>query len=129
MAQPMAPDADALIAAEKVRAAALVAADKEATAGLLAEEFTYTHSTGRVDTRDSYLAAFGTNYRFLTVEQSDVSVRQYGDAAVLAGNLDTLLVPKHGEQRLSRLRFMSVWARQDGAWKLIAFQNTTRAGA
>jgi ketosteroid isomerase-like protein len=116
-----------LIERERARADALVRGDKTATADMLAPDFSYTHSTGKVDDRDSYLAAFGTNYRFVSVAQSNLSVRRRGEVGIVAGDLDVVLVPKGGEQRLSRLRFISVWTQHQGNWQLIAFQNTTRA--
>lgn len=118
---------DILIECERARANALVRGDKAATADMLELDFTYTHSTGKVDDRDSYLAAFGSNYRFVSAQQSNLSVRRRGEVGIVAGDLDVVLVPKGGDQRLSRLRFISVWTRHRGNWTLIAFQNTKRA--
>jgi hypothetical protein len=121
-------DEAAIIAGEKARAKALVTRDKGVVAKLLGEGFTYTHGSGKVDTRETYLAGFGSDaYSFVSADHSDLSVRQYGDAAVLAGNLDIVLVPKGGEQRSSHFRFIEVWVKSEGNWKLVAFQNTIRS--
>jgi hypothetical protein len=118
----------AIIAGERARAKALLTRDKPAIAKLLADGFTYTHGSGKVDTRDSYLASFDSDaVTFVAADHSDLSVRQFGDLAILAGNLDMVLVPKGEAQRSPKFRFISVWSRSGTAWKMVAFQNTMRA--
>ena len=120
-----AQDEAAIIAGEQARGKALLTKDKAAIAKLLADGFTYTHGSGRVDTRESYLASFDSDaVTFLAADHSDLSVRQFGDAAVLAGNLEIALVPKGGERRSPRFRFIAVWVRSGADWKMAAFQNT-----
>ena len=118
----------AIIAGERARANALLTRDKAAVARLLADGFTYTHGSGKVDTRDSYLASFDSDaVKFVSADHADLSVRRFGDAAVLAGNLDVVLIPKGEAQRSPKFRFISVWVRSGDAWKMVAFQNTMRA--
>ena len=117
----------AIIAGERARAKALLTKDKAAIAKLLADGFTYTHGSGKVDTRESYIASFDSDaVTFLAADHSDLSVRQFGDIAILAGNLDMVLVPKGGEQRAPKFRFISVWAKSGTEWKMVAFQSTMR---
>jgi ketosteroid isomerase-like protein len=117
----------AVLAAEKARCAALIAADREAMAALFEDGFTYIHSTGRVDTRQSYLDALGTRVRYHKAEHSDVEVRVIGDVAVLSGNLDLVQQPRDAAPRDVAFRFLGVWLRRDTGWVAVAHQNTRRA--
>lgn len=117
----------AVIEAEKARCKALVAADREAMASLFAPGFTYTHSSGRVDTIDSYLDSLGVRMRYSEAAHTDLSVRRFGDVAILAGNLDLMQKPVDADPRPVNFRFIGVWVKQPDGWKIAAHQNTKRA--
>ena len=117
----------AVIEAEKARCRALIAADREATAALFDEGFTYTHSTGRVDTRQSYLASLGQRMRYLKATHSGVDVRLIDDVAVVTGDLDLVQQPPDAPSRDVAFRFIGVWRKRGNDWVAVAHQNTKRA--
>lgn len=116
-----------IVAAEEARLAAFRAADRPAFEALVAEELVMVHSDGSVATRSDELA----NMRVATPQNplptlhlEETRVRGYGDAAVLTG----ALVERRDGRTLLRLRFTNVWARRDGAWRLVSGQLTRAAG-
>ena len=117
----------AVIQAEEARCNALIAVDREAIAALLDERFTYTHSSGRVDTRQSYLESFGKGMRYIKATHSDLNVKLIGEVAILTGNLD-LVVQKllDPEQSDIAFRFLGVWRKRGSDWVAVAHQNTKR---
>ncbi len=117
----------AVIEAEVARCRALVAADRAAMGALADEGFTYTHSTGRVDTRQSYLDALGVKMGYLDYAHRNVSVRFLGDVAIIAGDLDLTQKPVDGDPRPANFRFIGVWVKRPAGWKIAAHQNTKRA--
>lgn len=73
-----------IIAADDLRWRAIIGADLQALDVLLHEDFTYTHNTGRIDTRESYLARMGSGVaKYLSEKRSEVSVKIYGHVGLL----------------------------------------------
>jgi hypothetical protein len=58
--------------------------------------------------------------RFERYESSDVKIRVYGDAAVVTGRIQRTRVVG-GERRADDWRFTKVYARRDGAWRVVSF--------
>src|SRR5579872_1831660 len=76
--------ADAVKSAEKAWAAATVAGNEAALHDLLADDLTYTHSTGETDSRTSYIANLKSGKRvYKKIEHDGMDVRLYGNAAVV----------------------------------------------
>ncbi len=121
--QPMAAEEE-VRAVDSRRFEAMVRRDREALDRLLADDLTYTHSTGQVETKAQFLASIaagGLVYR--SIQPRDVQVRLFGDVAVLTGQAD--LGVRAGERDLDlAVRFTSVYVRRDGEWRMAAWQST-----
>ena len=118
------PAAEAVRAADAERIRALVSADYAALDRVLADELTYTHSTARMDTKAAYLEPLlAGQTRYQRLEPSDITVRIYGDTAVLTGRMLSLALVSGKESRTD-LRFTSVWILRDARWQMIAWQST-----
>jgi ketosteroid isomerase-like protein len=109
---------------ERQRVAAMVKKDIPALGALLADDLTYTHSGGTTDTRASFLTLIKDRGRYLGVD--------YDNPEVIVMNPDTVLV--RGLAQIRRdgtpgypVIFADVWARRDGAWKMVAWQATRPA--
>jgi ketosteroid isomerase-like protein len=106
------------------RFAAMVRADTAELGRLLADDLTYTHSTGVVETKEQFLAAISSQAtRYRSIEPSEVRLRVYGDAAVVTGKV-AMQVSIRGQDLNFTARFTAVYARLGGAWKLVAWQTT-----
>ena len=78
---------------------------------LLSDELVWTHTSGRVDTKESQIS-------------SDVVAQDYGDFVVLTGKAD-IHVNFRGTPYPLDVRFTDGWHRKDGKWKMVFWQATT----
>jgi ketosteroid isomerase-like protein len=116
------PEAD-VRKAEEARIAATIKGDLAALSALLAEDMTYGHSSAKIETKAEFLELLKTGYyQYKSIAPREVTVRLYGETALLGGLADIDVVS--GGQPLSvKLRFLEVWVKQGGRWKLAAWQS------
>jgi ketosteroid isomerase-like protein len=119
------PQEEELRHAEKDRVEALVNRDVVGLEKLLADDLTYTHSTGIKESRAEFLHRIQSGelkYDFMQHE-TGVSVRMYGDTGVLTGT--SRVKVRAGAQILNlHIRFTEVWVLKRGSWRLVAWQAT-----
>jgi ketosteroid isomerase-like protein len=108
---------------DRLRFAADLHADAAALDTLLADDVTYVRSSGAVDGKAEYLRALGATgpYALDSLVPADLTVRVFGDAAVVTGRL---IVKLRAQPSPYAIRFTDVWARRRGRWQLVAFQAT-----
>ena len=111
-------------AADAKRIEALVKGDLEALDKIFAKDMIYTHSNGKVDTKESLLAALKEGKtKYLSVGLSDKKHQNYGNTVIIAGIAEIKV--KAGENEVSfKARFTEVWTRQKGEWHFAAWQTT-----
>lgn len=113
--------------AESQRLSAMLAGDLETLATLLEPELQYTHSTGRVDNRDSLLELLGSGaIEYLALNHDFDSITQEGEVAVVEGTMTMRLVSGGVEKQLETAN-RTVWACTDGQWKLRLFVGSKTA--
>ena len=111
-------------AVDAQRFAAMVARDRQALERLLADDLTYTHSTGQVESKAQFLESIASGtlvYRSIAPEE--VAVRVYGETAVVTGRA-VIRVDTRGQALVLPVRFTSVYVRKAGLWRLAAWQST-----
>ncbi|MCL4849355.1 MAG: DUF4440 domain-containing protein [Acidobacteria bacterium] len=102
----------------------LVAGDIDGLAGLLADDYVHTHTSGKVDNKETYLAPLHRGAtKYLAFTPSDVSVRVYGQTAVVVGRASMRAVSGGREQRVE-MRFTNVWVERNGRWQMVTWQAT-----
>jgi ketosteroid isomerase-like protein len=120
-------DADALsavLAAERNRCDLIRKQDYAALGRLLHADLVHVHTRGNQDTRDSYLRYIAEVIEILDVERQDLSVKIYGDCAVMHGvQISTARSRKKAETVVVKTQALQVWIRADG-WQQVAFQAT-----
>lgn len=94
---------------------------------ILIDDWTVTHGDGTTDSKARYLADLKSGARQFSgaVTEDDVTVRVYGDTAVVAGSSNST-VALNGQPQGGALHFTRVYIRRDGAWKMIVSQATRR---
>jgi hypothetical protein len=118
-----AADAPAL-AADRARLDAQVRGDVDALDKCLGADLTYVHSSGVVETKDQFLGGIKSGkYKYKAVTTEGVTVRSYGDTAVLGGKA-TIDVVADGKDLHVVLRFTDVWVKRDGRWQMVAWHST-----
>jgi hypothetical protein len=108
---------------EGKRRAALIAGDLKTLDALFADEMTYTHTNGKVDTKESYLQALRSGVKYETMDLSDVSIARYDSTVVIVGVARVAVKSRSGPTGF-RGRFTGVWARQQERWRFVAWQTT-----
>jgi Domain of unknown function (DUF4440) len=105
---------EAVVAAELERCRAVSQQDWPALDALLDDTLTHTHMNGRVDDKQALLSNVKARPR--TLSRGALSVRIYGDTAVLTGPQRLNLGPGEVENQVTE-----TWIRRDGRWVLVAF--------
>jgi ketosteroid isomerase-like protein len=95
-------------------------ADVQALDQLLADDWLLTHSDGRVQTKAEYLNELSSRSRTnQAITNEDVSLRSYGDAAVITG-VSVQSGVSNGKPWSGRFRFTRVWVLRDDRWIMAA---------
>jgi ketosteroid isomerase-like protein len=108
---------------ENRRYAAMTGKDLTALAALLHEDLVYTHSSGAVDTKASYLEALASGrLSYLRATRSDTLIRLHGGCALISGRsaIDILLA---GAPKSLALCYLAVWTGTADGWRLVGWQS------
>ena len=115
--------ADAVKAADKLWASATVKNDKAALDKVLADDLVYTHSTGDKDGKAAYIENLSNGARkYNKIDHEQMSVRMYGNAAVLDGDIQ-IETDQKGTVAPAHLHIIHVYVYKAGRWQLVAHQS------
>ena len=111
---------------ENLRFEAMVRGDLVALAEILSEDLTYTHTTGRVDSKAQLLASLECGQlQYESITPKDIQVRVYGPVGVVTGV--SLMRTKRRDSNEAtgfRIRFTDVYVKKRDLWQLVAWQST-----
>jgi hypothetical protein len=120
-----------VLAAEHARTTALEHSDVATLKRIMAEDVTYIHASGKVDTKKSYLDAIHSGQlRYISWRPMDLHVRVLRSGAVINGEY----AAKVNDSRVQSTPFdinifiLTVYARRNGQWQQIAWQSTRDTG-
>ncbi len=117
-----------VLAREAQRCEALLAADVDALDGLLSERLVFAHATAKYEDKASLLQKMGAGtIVYKTLDVTEQRVIDLGDSALLLSRL-TADVLVGGQARSIDNMTLSVWTREDGQWRLVAYQPTAIPG-
>ena len=116
-----------VMATEAARTSALVHSDLSALDRIMADDVTYVHASGKVDTKKSYLAAIRSGeLRYISWQPKELHVRILKHGAVINGEY-TVRVKDSRVQSAPfdiNILILTVYAQRDGRWQQIAWQST-----
>jgi len=118
------PLADTVLRLEQQWEDALTKSDISALEKLYGDSIVYTHSNGKVDTKESYLSAIksgATQYQSMT--RDDIKVSVYGHTAVVTCHWEVHVLAR-GNKVDTNARYLHVYVEQPNGWKLVAHEST-----
>jgi ketosteroid isomerase-like protein len=114
-----------IIALDEARRAAMIAEDFAALDRLLADDLVHVHAAGNTDTKAQYLKMIADFCVFVAIERGPMTVRFYGDTAVLTGPMThTVRIKPTGAIRTMEAFGTQVWARDGDSWRQVLYQAT-----
>jgi len=124
----MAGNAQTIIDLDARRMRAMAEKDVGTLKEILAEDLIYTHSSARLDTKQSLIGAMESGATVYTeVTPSDVKAQDCGDAVVLTG-VAKIGVTSGGKPNAFTVRFTDVYANRGGHWQMVTWQSTRLPG-
>jgi ketosteroid isomerase-like protein len=108
---------------QSARFKAMVDEDIETLERFLADDLTYSHTTGWTETKSEFLSTVGSRkIDYVSMVPREVEVRVYGDVAVLTGV--SRMQGAVGDREVSlTIRFLDVSRRVGNSWQLVAWQS------
>ncbi len=120
----MADNGQMIIDLDRKRMTAMAQKDVATLRELLADDLVYTHSSARLDTKQSLIANMESGATVYTsVVPSDVKAQDLGDTVVLTGAC-RISVMSNGKPNSFGVRFTDVYANKGGKWQMVAWQST-----
>jgi ketosteroid isomerase-like protein len=123
----MADNAQMIIDLDRKRMQAMAQKDVATLNDLLADDLIYTHSSARIDTKQSLVGNMQSGATvYNAVEPSDVKAQDLGSAVVLTG-VARIRVTSGGTPNAFAVRFTDVYANRGGKWQMVTWQSTRLA--
>ena len=103
----------------------LLEKNEEVIGALLADDLVHIGFEGQFAGKAEYMSFFkGGAWRYLKYEPSNVAVKVFGDAAVVTGRVDRIIMINDRETR-GAFAFTHVWSRKNDQWLLSSSHVTT----
>lgn len=113
-----------ILALEDKRFGAMTSNDFKALEEMVHDELAYTHSSGVVDGKASWIDSMRSGrVRYKSVSCSERKVRIFGDVALMTGRA-SIEADIGGQPKSLRLLFLNAWAKTPQGWKFVAWQST-----
>ena len=120
----MAGNGQKIIELDKQRMTAMAQKDLATLNKLLSDDLVYTHSSARLDTKQSLIGNMESGSTVYTaVEPSGVKAQDLGDTVILTGAC-RISVTAQGRPNSFSVRFTDVYANKGGQWQMVAWQST-----
>jgi ketosteroid isomerase-like protein len=120
-------DAKEVMATEEARTAALDHSDVAALERIMADDVTYIHASGKVDTKKSYLDAIRSGQlHYISWQAKNLQVRVLGNCAAINGEYAVRVTDSRVQPAPFNINIfiLTVYARRGGRWQQIAWQST-----
>jgi hypothetical protein len=115
-------DEDAIAKNLEAFRAAQAAGKADGIAPLCAEELSYSHSSGAVDTKESLASGVAkANYKWTSLEYKNPTIRVVGPAAIVRFNfVGEQEFTADGKKVPQNLHILMNWQKQGADWKLLS---------
>lgn len=118
------PQTVRIVAADMERVAATKSADREKLTEIFSDDLRYAHSSGTVDTKQSYIESLTSGRtKYLTLEYEERTFTFPAPRiALMTGRAHVKVANATGEVDML-LSFLSVWREENGKWRFLAWQS------
>jgi ketosteroid isomerase-like protein len=90
-------------------------------ASLCADDLSYSHSSGAIDTKESLMAGMTkANYKWTTLEYKNPTIKVVGPAAIVRFNFVGEQEFADGKKTPQNLAILMNWQKQGNDWKLLS---------
>ncbi len=114
-------DEDAVLTNVETFRVAQAAGKAPAIAPLLAEDLSYSHSSGAVDDKAKLLSGItNANYKWTSLEYRNPTVKVIGSAAIVRFNFVGEQEFTDGKKTPQNLAILMNWQKQGSEWKLLS---------
>ena len=109
---------------EDRRFQAMIDGDFDTLDKLLADDLTYTHSSGQADTRAEYIALCKRGvFKYQKIERPIEDIQVYGETVVVTGHVKMAVLIDGNSKQLNS-RYTNVWIKGAKGWQMVAWQST-----
>lgn len=99
--------------------------DMEANDRLLSDNWLNINPDGSVTTKTKLMELLKDgSFKIMSIDNDEVMVRVYGDAAVVTGRSTTKRASQSGEVMSRQVRFTRVYAKGKDRWQVVSAHNT-----
>ena len=124
----MAGNGQAIIELDLKRMQAMAAKDIATLEAVLGDDLIYTHSSARLDTKQSLIGNMKSGSTVYTsVVPSEVKAQDLGDTVVLTG-VAQIKVVSNGAPNAFGVRFTDIYTKRAGNWQMVAWHSTKLPG-
>ena len=113
-----------LLRLEDERCRAVLAGDSAVLERLMSNDIVYTHSSGRLDTKASFIESIRSGtVKYKRIQRRSLATLMRGGFACLTGVVE-IDVETGGRLLNLNLRFSNVWERTGSSWQQVLWQST-----
>jgi ketosteroid isomerase-like protein len=117
-------DEQDVLQCEQRRYTAMMQGDVATVDALLADDLTYAHSGGSLDSKARFMEKLASgHYKFASISSDEVCARVYGVVGLLTGT-GQMRVQVQNNLVSFRYRFTIVYRKAQGRWQMVAIQHT-----
>ena len=114
----------ALTKADDERIAAIQSGDRARLDVIFSDELRYSHSSGKVDTKASYMQALTSrNTIYESFKYQERTFKVAGPGVVLMTGRVIIHASNAGQKVINDLNFLAVWREEGGAWRFLSWQS------
>lgn len=119
-----ADDSKAVEEAERGWAKGVTTNDAALLGRVLADDLTYTHSTGAVDTKESYIGNLKSGKaKYLKLDHSEIKVQLLSKDTAIAIARASVVTVSNGKESPANLSLLHVYVKRGGHWQMVAHQS------
>ena len=118
------PVTDAVRRADDARVVATVAASRDQLGAIFSDDLVYTHSSGAVNDKASYVEAIASGKtKYISIEYESREFKAVAPGIVLMRGRCLIHSSNSGNSVENHLAYLAVWREENGSWRFLAWQS------